>query len=159
MEIRTVTDFVLDFVKSTEPFFGPCQVTISEKLDAAIYPDEVGKFGNKRCGLYIMSTKEDSVVRYVGISANIESRIYSHIGRDFIWARNGQSAHFPNCELSAGRLWQQQEEVELLRKAKWEITAVFFDPSHMAGLLEMAIIHFGKVRRDGPTINVVFGDG
>ena len=113
----------------------------------------------KRCGLYILSTKGDSVVRYVGIASNIESRIYDHIGGQFTWARNGQAAHFPNCELAAGRHWQKREEIQLLQNAEWEITGVFSDPPHMAGLLEMAIIHFGKVRGDGPTINVAFGDG
>jgi len=51
-----------------------------------------------------------------------------------------------------------KEEIQLLQNAEWEITAVFPKPPHMAGLLEMAIIHFGKQKGDGPTINVAFGD-
>lgn len=158
MDVGTVTAFVLNFVKSTEHFFGPCQVSITERLDAAIFPDELNKFEKSQCGLYVISTKVDSVVLYVGIATYIESRIYEHIGSQVTWARNGQAAHFPNCGLSAGRPWQHEEEIQLLRNAEWEITGVFFDPPHMAGLLEMAILHFGKVRGDGPTINVVFGD-
>ena len=156
MDVRRVTLFIRDFIKSIECLFGPCPVTITERLDAANFPDELGKFEGNPCGLYIISTKGDSVVRYVGIASNIETRIYRHIGSQVTWERNGQAAHFPNCELAAGRSWQEKGEIQLLQNAEWEITGVFSDPPHMAGLLEMAIIHFGKVQKDGPTINVAF---
>lgn len=158
MDVEKVTTFILDFLNSTECIFGPCPMMITERLDAAIFPDELEKFKKNKCGLYIISTKGDSVVRYVGISRDIVSRIYTHIGHKATWARNGQAAHFPNCGLAYGRHWQHEDEIQMLRNAEWEITGVFSDPPHLAGLLEMAILHFGKIRGDGPTINIAFGD-
>lgn len=60
--------------------------------------------------------------------------------------------------LAAGRHWQNKGEIQLLQNANREITGVFTEPAHMVGLLEMAIIHFGKSKGNGPTINVAFDE-
>ncbi len=51
MELKEVNAFILDFLKTTEVFFGPHNVTITARLDAAIFPVELDKFEGKRSGL------------------------------------------------------------------------------------------------------------
>jgi len=158
MILQTALDFMIQFAAQNERFFGPCKITYTPPLDAAKFPDETHKFGGRKSGGYVISSKQDRIVRYVGISSNVASRIYRHIGKEFSWGRDGRKAHFPNCILAKARPWQDLAEIEMFRNAEWEITGFFPDPVHMAGLLEMAVIHYAKASGSAPLINIVFGD-
>lgn len=97
MDVMTVNSFMVDFLKSNEHFYGPTHVTITEKPDAALFPDELDKLQGKRCGLYMISTKWYTVVRYVGISKNIELRIYQHMGSQVTWPETVKLPSFQNA--------------------------------------------------------------
>lgn len=153
MRIEETTKFLENFVSCSKPVFGNIEIKITDHLDAANFPDEIEKL-DKKNGVYIIWSKNDQRVIYVGIAVDIPRRIYQHIGKGFSWARGGGKASFPNCTLADGRFWLEESTQDELRNAEWNITCVLPSPENLRGLLESALIFWGMHNGKKPEINV-----
>lgn len=154
MIIDDAVTFLHAFTARNVELFGKTKLTVSEALDAAIFPDELGKLGGNESGLYIIWSKVDKHLIYVGISIDVVNRIYFHIGTGKCWARNGNIAVFPNCRLAGGRNWLPNETQGILRSAQWNITIIFPEPPKITRLLESALLHHCLHLGTLPDVNV-----
>lgn len=128
---------------------------ISEKIDAAKFPDEYeSKIGQNRKGMYVFSSKRNGRILYVGISEDVVSRFWQHIGTGVSWERNGIKASFPSCEIVAGRHWLKNEVVDIFKTAAFHVTFIIPEPSEIKGLFETYVVFFGIMNNDKPDINV-----
>ncbi|MBU6481810.1 MAG: GIY-YIG nuclease family protein [Nitrospirae bacterium] len=108
MKIEEAIDVLKKYVELTKPLFGDVSITIAEEIDAAKFPDELHKLKNQNKGLYIIWSKNDRRVIYVGIAVDIPRRIYQHIGKGYSWSRGSTTAKFPYCTLADGRNWLKE---------------------------------------------------
>jgi len=53
MKIEEAKNFIKCFVESTKPALGEVDISFSEPLDAAIFPDELPKLKSKLSGMYL----------------------------------------------------------------------------------------------------------
>ena len=158
--MMTYDDAILvlkDYVVRTKPLFGNISIDICRPIDAEKFYDELDEqpnLKNNPDGLYIIWSKNDNRVIYVGISNDIPSRISSHIGPGFSWTRGNSVAHFPNCTLAGGRNWLSEKTQIELQNAEWNVTAVLPNPGVFRKMLESALIFWGIQNGKKPEINV-----
>lgn len=148
-DIRQIKDLLEIFFSCAKPLLGEIQFIITEPMNADIFPDELGKMGDNRNGVYLISSKNDHQIIYVGISTDIPGRIYEHIGAGCTWSKSGNIAYFPNCALAEGRHWLDPKIQQILYKAEWCVTAVFLTPVKVSRLIESLLIYMCE-----PEINV-----
>jgi hypothetical protein len=141
MRIEEAIEFVHNFTTCINPLFSQIDIKITDPIDVAHLPDAEAII-SKKSGVYIIWSKQNRRVLYVGISGDIAKRIYRHIGNGFSWSKNGQKASFCNCTLSSGRSWLSEETKSILVSANWNITAVIPTPDKLRGLLESALIFY-----------------
>lgn len=142
------------FLSAVAAITGPVSVTVTPPLDVAIFPDQSQKLGGKQNGLYLLSTKQDGRVIYIGISTDIPGRIYTHIGQGFSWAHHGAEAALPACSLAAGRHWLSEPTQELLCKAQFHVTTILPELPEASALLEAFLLYWGHKNNCKPEINV-----
>lgn len=129
---------------------------ISEGIDAAIFPDQVDEaISEDRNGLYVFSSNNDGRIHYVGISGDVVSRFYTHIGKGFTWSRNGQTAKFPECTLVSGRGWLDKDIQNLFENAKFTVTFVIPEEKESKELIEKYLIYYGWSTGEELSINVI----
>lgn len=156
MDINIVPTVLQQFLTYVEPLVGKVVLTITDPLDAARFPDECSKLGGGSAGVYLIWGKFDARILYVGISNDIRSRINQHIGTGYSWERDGGTAAFPNCTLAAGRNWLSPQAQDVLRRAQFNVTAIFPDPPEISSLLESFLVFYGHQHGGKPEINVEF---
>ena len=154
MKIEEALKFLNDFVACSKSVFGEIDITPIGPMDAANFPDEIPKLNNNIDGMYIIWSKNDRRIIYVGIANDIPRRIYQHIGKGFSWKRGNSIANFPNCTLAEGRSWLKKTTQQELKNAEWNITAILHSPEYLKGLLESALIFWGLKNDKKLEINV-----
>jgi hypothetical protein len=155
MDVGIIPGLIQQFVSQNQSIIGPVTFTVTPPMDAAMFPDELYKLGAKVNGLSLLWAKADFHVVYVGISGDIPSRIYQHIGPGFSWTRGGNTAHFPHCTLASDRPWLSLTTQAILRAAAFKITAVLPEPPTVSRLLEAFLIYWGDQHQCKPEINVL----
>lgn len=124
-------------------------------IDAATFPYKVDNIiGEDRNGLYLFSSKVDGQTHYVGISTDVVSRFYQHIGKGFSWSTNGQAAKFPNCTLVSDRPWLDKKIKDLFENAEFIVTFIIPDRKDSKELIEKYLIYYGLATQDRFSINV-----
>jgi predicted GIY-YIG superfamily endonuclease len=123
-------------------------------MDAGRFYEEFKKLAGEKRGLYIYWSKSNYKVLYIGISTNIEGRIYQHIGPNYVWRKSGSTASFPKCRL----VWDKfSEEVkDTLHNNNFNITAYILRPSEISSLLESFLIFYGHKHNWQPDCNIGF---
>ena len=154
MQIEEAKNILVEYVRLTKPIFGNVSIDISDDIDVAKFPDELSKLKDQKEGLYIIWSKNDRRVIYVGIAVDIPRRVYQHIGKGYSWSRDSSTARFPHCTLAEGRHWLNPTTQKEMQDAEWNITAVLTNPGSFRGQLESMLIFWGIQNNKKPEINV-----
>jgi hypothetical protein len=129
---------------------------ITEAVEADKFPDQVDNIiGKDRDGIYCFYSPIDNKIHYVGISNDVVSRFYKHIGSNFSWTRNGNVAKFPNCALTRRRHWLEKEVHDLFENAKFKVKFVIPEEKEAKEVIESFLIYYSWAMGEKFSVNVM----
>lgn len=65
MEIQYIQELLNTFKRLNEPLIGHISLTLSQKIDIAIFPDELSKLTALKSGLYVFEEKKTGKILYI----------------------------------------------------------------------------------------------
>lgn len=154
MKIEQVLAEIKAFRALTRDLFPGMEEEPTRPMNIKIFPEELDAVAPPAAGVYLMFANDTNELLYVGISDNVSSRIYHHLGKAFVWERDGRRCRFANMRLACDRPWLAPSIQEVLRNGDFHVQILEAKPREYAALIEAFVIA-RCVAREGarPTVN------
>lgn len=140
MQIDEVLAEIRAFRSITRELFPYTESEPTRPMNVKIFPEEIDAVTPPSEGVYLIFANETGKLLYVGISDGAPRRIYAHLGKAFVWERDGRKCHFPNMQLACDRPWLAPSTQETLRNGEFKVQIIEAKPREYAALLEAFVI-------------------